>query len=66
MIKVTSNISATTVRLGAWIAKIGGAGRKLLYSAAANAVAIRVRSHLSRLGRPRAAPCSMPTGVAEK
>ena len=50
MIKVTSNISETTVRLGAWIAKVGGAGRKLLFSVAANAVAILVRSHLSRLG----------------
>ena len=50
MIKVTSNISETTVRLGAWIAKVGGAGRKLLFSVASNAVAILVRSHLRRLG----------------
>lgn len=50
MIKVTSNISETTVRLGAWVAKVGGAGRKLLFSVASNAVAILVRSHLSRLG----------------
>ena len=70
MIKVTSNISATTVRLGAWIAKIGGAGRKLLYSAAANAVAIRVRSHLSRLGSWKHMSAdrlgAQPTGFIQK
>ena len=50
MIKVTSNISETTVRLGAWVAKVGGAGRRNLFSAAANAVSILVRSHLLKLG----------------
>ena len=50
MIKITSNISETTVKLGAFAAKVGGAGRKLLFSVASNAVAILVRSHLSRLG----------------
>lgn len=51
MIKITSNISETTVRLGKWISRIGGGDRKILFSAAANAVAILVRSHLSKLGR---------------
>ena len=50
MIKVTTNISETTVRLGKWISRIGGGDRKILFSAAANAVTILVRSHLSRLG----------------
>ena len=50
MIKVTSNISEVTVRLGAWVAKVGTAGRHLLYSAASNAVAILVRAHLAKLG----------------
>lgn len=50
MITITSNIGDTTVRLGRWVSKVGGAGRELLFSAAANAVAILVRSHLSRLG----------------
>ena len=50
MITISSNIGDTTVRLGAWVSKVGGAGRKLLFSAAANAVSILVRNHLSRLG----------------
>lgn len=50
MIKITSNISETTVKLGAWVAKVGSSGRHLLYSAAANAVAIIVRAHLRHLG----------------
>ncbi|MBO7688828.1 MAG: hypothetical protein J6V72_20780 [Kiritimatiellae bacterium] len=49
MIKITSNISETTVRLGAWISNVKGAGRRLLYSAAANAVSIVVRGHLAGL-----------------
>ena len=51
MITISSNISDTTVRLGAWVSKVGGAGRKLLYSVASNAVSILVRNHLSRLGQ---------------
>lgn len=70
MIKVTSNISETTVRLGAWIAKVGGAGRKLLFSVAANAVAILVRSHLSRLGSWKHESANrlhaQPTGFLQK
>lgn len=70
MIKVTSNISETTVKLGAWIAKVGGAGRKLLFSVAANAVAILVRSHLSRLGSWKHESANrlhaQPTGFLQK
>lgn len=70
MIKVTSNISETTVRLGAWVAKVGGAGRRLLYSAAANAVSILVRSHLSRLGSWKHQSAenlgAQPTGFLQK
>ena len=70
MIKVTSNISETTVRLGAWVAKVGGAGRKLLFSVAANAVAILVRSHLSRLGSWKHESANrlhaQPTGFLQK
>lgn len=49
MIKVTTNISETTVKLGKWVSQLGGGDRKLLFSSAANAVAILVRSHLSKL-----------------
>ena len=70
MIKVTSNISETTVRLGAWAAKVGGAGRKLLFSVASNAVAILVRSHLSRLGSWKHESANrlhaQPTGFLQK
>ncbi len=70
MIKVTSNISETTVRLGAWAAKVGGAGRSLLFSVAANAVAILVRSHLSRLGSWKHESANrlhaQPTGFLQK
>lgn len=70
MIKVTSNISETTVKLGAWVAKVGGAGRKLLFSVAANAVAILVRSHLLRLGtwkhESAARLHAQPTGFLQK
>ena len=70
MITISSNIEDTTVRLGAWISKVGGAGRKLLFSAAANAVAILVRSHLSRLGSWKHASAdrlgAQPTGFLQK
>lgn len=70
MIKVTSNISETTVRLGAWVAKVGGAGRRLLYSAAANAVSILVRAHLSKLGQWKHQSAedlgAQPTGFLQK
>lgn len=70
MIKVTSNISETTVRLGAWASKVGGAGRRLLYSAAANAVSILVRSHLSKLGSWKHESAerlsAQPTGFLQK
>lgn len=70
MIKVTSNISETTVRLGAWASKVGGAGRRLLFSAAANAVSILVRSHLSKLGSWKHQSAenlgAQPTGFLQK
>lgn len=50
MLKVTSNVEQVSVKLGQWVSKVGSTGRHLLYSAAANAVAIVVRKHLSRLG----------------
>lgn len=70
MIKVTSNISETTVRLGAWASKVGGAERRNLFSAAANAVSILVRSHLSRLGSWKHQSAenlgAQPTGFLQK
>lgn len=70
MIKVTSNISETTVRLGAWASKVGGAGRRLLFSAAANAVSILCRNHLSRLGSWKHTSAeklhAAPTGFLQK
>lgn len=50
MLKVTTNVEQMSLRLGKLAAKVGPAGRRQLYSAAANAVAILVRGHLSRLG----------------
>lgn len=50
MLAITSNSEQVSYDLGRWAAKVGGAGRKLLFSVASNAVAILVRSHLSRLG----------------
>lgn len=50
MIKISSNIPDVQVRLGRWMSQVGAAGRRQLYSAAANAVAILVRGHLARLG----------------
>lgn len=50
MLKVTSNVEQVSVKLGQWVAKVGTAGRHLLYSAAANAVAILVRGYLRHLG----------------
>jgi hypothetical protein len=50
VIKVTSNVEQVSVRLGKWLLKVGSSGRHLLYSAAANAVAIIVRAHLRHLG----------------
>jgi hypothetical protein len=70
MIKISSNIGDTTVRLGAWVSKVGGAGRKLLFSVASNAVAILVRSHLLRLGswkhQSAAQLNAQPTGFLQK
>lgn len=70
MIKISSNIGDTTVRLGAWVSKVGGAGRKLLFSVASNAVAILVRSHLLRLGswkhQSAAQLHAQPTGFLQK
>ena len=50
MIKVTTNVEQVSFRLGKWVSKVGADGRRLLYSAAANAVAILVRAHLAKLG----------------
>lgn len=50
MLKITSNVEQVSVRLGKFVSKVGTAGRHLLYSAAANAVAILVRAHLAKLG----------------
>lgn len=70
MIKITSNISETTVKLGAWVSNVRGAGRRLLYSAAANAVAIQVRDHLMRLAGWKHASATrldaQPTGFLGK
>ena len=70
MLKVTSNVEQVRYRLGAWVSKIGGAGRRQLYSAAANAVSIIVRHHLRQLGswRHRSAQelGAQPTGVLGK
>lgn len=70
MIKVTTNISETTAKLGAWVAKVGGVGRKPLFSAASNAVAFLVRSHLSRLGTWKHMSAdrlgAQPTGFLQK
>ena len=70
MLKVTSNVEQVRYRLGAWVSKVGGAGRRQLYSAAANAVSIIVRHHLRQLGswRHRSAQelGAQPTGVLGK
>lgn len=50
MIKVTTNISETSVKLGKWVSQVGGAGRRMIYSRAAYHVANLVRNHLLRLG----------------
>lgn len=50
MLKVTSNAEQVSFRLRKLVSKVGTAGRHLLYSAAANAVAILVRGHLAKLG----------------
>ncbi len=50
MIKVTTNISETSVKLEKWVSQVGGAGRRMIYSRAAYHVANLVRNHLLRLG----------------
>jgi hypothetical protein len=70
MLKITSNAEQVSVRLGQWVSKVGTAGRHLLYSAAANAVAILVRGHLSRLGTWKHMSAerlgAQPTGILGK
>ena len=70
MLKVTSNVEQVRYRLGAWVAKVGGPGRRLLYSAAANGVAGLVRQYLRQLGswRHRSAQelGAQPTGILGK
>lgn len=67
MLKVTSNVEQVRYRLGAWVSKVGGAGRRQLYSAAADAVSIIVRHYLRQLGswRHRSAQelGAQPTGI---
>lgn len=67
MLKVTTNVEKVNFRLGLWVAKFGAAGRRLLYSAAANAVAILVRGHLAKLGTWKHASAeklgAQPTGI---
>ena len=46
MITISSNIGETTVKIGAWVSTVGGAGRKLLFSAAGD----RTRRTRSSLG----------------
>lgn len=70
MIKVTSNVELVSLRLGKWVSKVGGPGRRLLYSAAANAVAILVRAHLAELGSWKHQSAedlgAQPTGILGK
>lgn len=70
MLKVTSNVEQVRYRLGAWVSKVGGPGRRLLYSAAANGVAGLVRQYLRQLGswRHRSAQelGAQPTGILGK
>jgi len=53
VISISSNLGDVTVRLGAWVSKVRDAGRRELYGAAANSVAILVRDHIANLGRSR-------------
>ena len=70
MLKITTNAHQVSLRLGKWAAKVGPAGRRQLYSAAANAVAILVRGHLARLGgwthTTAARLGAQPTGILGK
>jgi hypothetical protein len=70
MLKVTTNVEQVSLRLGKLAAKVGPAGRRQLYSAAANAVAILVRGHLARLGgwkhTTAARLGAQPTGILGK
>ena len=70
MLKVTTNAEQVSLRLGRWAAKVGPAGRRQLYSAAANAVAILVRGYLARLGSWKhmtaARLGAQPTGILGK
>lgn len=70
MIKVTTNAEQVSLRLGRWAAKVGPAGRRQLYSAAAKAVAILVRGHLALLGswkhKTAARLGAQPTGILER
>lgn len=70
MLKVTTNVEQVSLRLKKLAAKVGPAGRRQLYSAAANAVAILVRGHLSRLGSWKHTTAArlgaQPTGILGK
>lgn len=70
MIKVTSNAERVSVKLEQWSARISTASRHLLYAAAANAVAMLVRRHLSRLGTWKHMSAerlgAQPTGILDK
>lgn len=70
MIKISSNVEDVSVRLGNWVSRVGGADRRILYSAAANAVALLVSDHLARLAGWKHTSASrldaQPTGFLSK
>lgn len=49
MIKISSNISDTVVRVRDWVSRIAGPGRKKLYHEAAKDVSVLVINHLRKL-----------------
>jgi hypothetical protein len=70
MIKITSDAQTVQLKLVRWITEVSVSGRQLLYSAAANAVAILTRRHISRLASWKHISAeslgAQPTGHLEK
>lgn len=70
MIKITSNAQTVQLKLVRWITEVTVSGRQRLYSAAANAVAILTRQHISRLASRKHTTAdnlgAHPTGHLEK
>ena len=70
MIKITSDAHTVQLKLVRWITEVSVSGRQLLYSAAANAVAILTRRHISRLASWKHISAeslgAQPTGHLEK